>query len=109
MLQTKQHCDFDYVWRDPFGKKGEEVFSSCVERLPNKGHRTKYRENTALCGDADCDDIPEEHYCALNVTDNGGSTELLFDGQRTWGVCNDTTNTCVDEDGCKYNNIHKCD
>ena len=95
-------CDLEYVWKDPNGVKQDEPVTSCVEQLPNKGHRTGYYipADVGQCGEGGCAPVPREHYCPLKLSANISTSEsLLFDGQRAWGVCDEG---CFDEEDGRW-------
>ena len=62
--------------------------TECKICLPGGGHCTEYGEPETghNCPEYGCDPPAEEYYCPLNAT---------FDGQQTWGVCDDG---CLDDD-----------
>ena len=85
-MQIQHKCDFLYVF-DPLGTNEKKV-TECQTCLPGGGHCTEYGEEETgeHCGEEGCEPPAEEYYCPLNAT---------FDGQKSWGVCDDG---CLDED-----------
>ena len=86
VIVQQERCDFSFgqrwtTWTDLNGSKADKRITSCVEQLPNKGHRTGYfiPEDHGQCGEGGCSPIAREHYCPLNLT---------FDDLRIWGICN---------------------